>query len=302
MREAETSDERGTEDPDTHEQDASDAAPPSLEPDTAEAMDEQDDPDDLGAAPVVRGCWACQAELKHQYYEVDAHPICGGCAARVKNPESEGTPFGRFARALTYGCGAGVVGATLYYAILALTGYEVGLVAIAVGFMVGYAVKEGSYGRGGWRYQLIAMAITYVAIVMTYVPLIVDGFEQELAREAADTEALGAALASDEPPTAVADAEHVAEQGSSLPPSTTVPEGEAGVVVEPETIGVFHWVLAIVLALFAPFVFGLENIMGTIILLIGLYEAWKINQRPKVQIEGPFVLGSPLPEASPTGG
>ncbi len=43
--------------------------------------------------------------------------------------------------------------------IAALTGYEFGLIAVLVGLAVGIAVRKGSSGRGGWRYQVLAMFV-----------------------------------------------------------------------------------------------------------------------------------------------
>ena len=48
------------------------------------------------------------------------------------------------------------------------TGYEIGLVAIVVGLLVGGAVRKGSGARGGWFYQLMAVALTYAAISGSY--------------------------------------------------------------------------------------------------------------------------------------
>src|SRR2546422_2854982 len=56
------------------------------------------------------------------------------------------------------------LGAGLYFGIEAATGYELGLVAVVVGLMVGGAVRKGSNGRGGWRYQALAMFLTYCAV------------------------------------------------------------------------------------------------------------------------------------------
>jgi hypothetical protein len=37
-----------------------------------------------------------------------------------------------------------------------------------------------------------------------------------------------------------------------------------------------------------PFLAGFQNILGLIIIAIGLYEAWKLNQRAKLTVAGPF--------------
>ena len=66
-----------------------------------------------------------------------------------------------------------LIGCGIWYAVRALTGYEVGLIAIIVGLLVGGAVRKGSKRRGGRLYQTLAVLLTYASIVSTYVPDIV---------------------------------------------------------------------------------------------------------------------------------
>ncbi|MEW5848445.1 MAG: hypothetical protein AB2A00_06500 [Myxococcota bacterium] len=84
-------------------------------------------------------------------------------------PSSVATPPGLL-RAWAWGAGAALLGAALYYAVVALTGYELGVVALLVGWLVGSAVRAGSGRVGGRRYQLMAVGLTYLAIVSTSVP------------------------------------------------------------------------------------------------------------------------------------
>ena len=79
----------------------------------------------------------------------------------------------RFLKATVFGTAAGAAGAFLYYAVLWLTGYQFGLVAIIVGLLVGGGVRAGCGGRGGWLYQALAIFLTYCAIVVTFVPGII---------------------------------------------------------------------------------------------------------------------------------
>ena len=51
--------------------------------------------------------------------------------------------------------------------------------------------------------------------------------------------------------------------------------------------------LVLGLAFAAPFLGGTSNIMGILIIGIGLYEAWKLNRR--VPLSGPFRLGPATP-------
>ena len=61
-----------------------------------------------------------------------------------------------FVKAALGGVAGGIAGALLYYLVLALSGYEIGIIAIAVGFLVGKGVRWGRAIAGGgcirpWR-------------------------------------------------------------------------------------------------------------------------------------------------------
>jgi hypothetical protein len=61
----------------------------------------------------------------------------------------------------------------LYALVAILTGLEVGLIAILVGYMVGRAVRHGSGGLGGRPQQILAVVLTYFAITTSYLPVFV---------------------------------------------------------------------------------------------------------------------------------
>src|SRR5690349_4084007 len=112
------------------------------------------------SAPAGSACVVCKQPLSGTYFEVNGKTVCPGCRDRLNAELNKYSPAVRFARALGLGAGAAVIGAGIYYGISAATGYEFGLVAIVVGLLVGKAVRKGSGGRGGWRYQALAMALT----------------------------------------------------------------------------------------------------------------------------------------------
>jgi hypothetical protein len=120
-------------------------------------------------------CGFCRQPIHGVYYQVGDRVACERCRADVEIALGQGSGPSRFLRASLYGTGAGAVGAGIWYAIRALTDYEIGIIAILVGFMVGAAVRKGSNGRGGWLYQTLAVVLTYAAIVSTYVPFILKG-------------------------------------------------------------------------------------------------------------------------------
>ena len=39
-------------------------------------------------------------------------------------------------------------------------------------------MKKGSGGVGGWKYQAMAMALTYVSITASYVPMVMKGLAE----------------------------------------------------------------------------------------------------------------------------
>lgn len=117
-------------------------------------------------------CSQCKAAINSAYFEIDGLVVCPACRDRIEAVRTGGTSAGRFLRALVFGVAAAVPGWFLYYAIARFANLELSLISILIGYMVGRAVFEGSRGRGGWRYQALAMTITYSAIVSTYMPFI----------------------------------------------------------------------------------------------------------------------------------
>jgi hypothetical protein len=121
-------------------------------------------------APEARSCALCRAEVRDQYYALNGKTMCADCHGRLQAELAQGSAGARFFAALGWGGGAALLGAAIYYGIRVATGYELGLVAIVVGVLVGKGVARGARGRVGTGYQLLAVALTYLAIVLTYVP------------------------------------------------------------------------------------------------------------------------------------
>jgi len=217
----------------------------------------------------------CSTPLHGAYFEVNGHTVCEACCYKLREAVPTGSRLGRVLRATAAGVGAGLAGAVLYWGILAATGYEFGLIAIVVGFAVGKAVRWGSGNRGGRAYQTLAIALTYLSIVSAYVPMIVtEIIKQNTAAEtqaSADGRVLPAAdsKATPEPKPASDDGR---------------PGGLAALAVGLGALLLF--------ACAAPFLAGASNIMGLIIIGIGMYEAWKLNRRVPLEITGPHVLAA----------
>jgi hypothetical protein len=224
-----------------------------------------------------------------------------------------------FARAAAAGLGAAAAGAGIYFAVREATGYNFSLVSILVGYMVGRAVHWGARGRGGWPYQTLAVLLTYLAIVSTYVPPLVTAIKAHAdarTQAAARTQDAARARAAPATTTAHAPAAGTGTAGQPTAAGTAAgrPTAAGAATAQPtdaSTAGTrptavhpgasrppslaayafaYLWVLGIATTL--PFV-GAIGVIGLIIIAVGLFEAWKLNQRPRIAISGPHAVASP---------
>ena len=67
--------------------------------------------------------------------------------------------------ALLFGLGAGVVGAAIWFAIVVVTNYQLGLLAVVIGAAVGTGVLIGSGRKRNLQLQLLSVAITLASMV-----------------------------------------------------------------------------------------------------------------------------------------
>src|SRR6185312_13373959 len=206
---------------------------------------------DLAVPAEARGCPICKLPIVGQYFQIGQAVICARCATALSGSR-EGR--GIFLRALLFGGGAALLGTIVWFAIIEATDHEFGLLAIGVGLFVGMAVKRGGRGLGGWRYQALAMVLTYVSITGAYVPLVV----KELA---AAGEAKKAA-ASNPGGDAAAQAPTAGAEGGA-PQAARVEHG--GAKPGPGTL-LLGLAAILGLAFAAPFLAGASNIMGIIII------------------------------------
>jgi hypothetical protein len=240
------------------------------------------------AGPVAPPACARCAKPLDEYFELGGHMFCRPCVDSVK-----GTGAGPFLRALLFGGGAALLGTIAWYAIYKLTNSEFGLLGIVVGLFVGIAVRKGARGLGGWKYQALAMVLTYVSITTSYVPILI----KAAADAAAVKDAEKKEAAPEAPGSAAAPKAEQDEQAQKAAPAAAAPIAQAPVSRPSagEVLLALLFVFAVALA--TPFLAGASNFMGWIIIGIALYEAWKLNRR--VPISGPFRFSGGLSVPAP---
>jgi len=210
-------------------------------------------------------CAACQRTVPDVYYEAVGKIFCAQCADAALATQTGGSRIARLVKALFLGSIAAAISAAVWYGIVKLTGYELGIVAIAVGIAVGMAVRFGSEGRGGWAYQLIAVLLTYLAIGASYVPLAMEGIREELTKES----------------------------------SAEVEGAEAEEPMNPEARELAVILGGVVFGLAYPVLQVMDGgFIGTLIVGFALFEAWRINKRRALAFNGPFRVDAPSPASA----
>jgi hypothetical protein len=221
-------------------------------------------------APVVE-CANCHEPIHTTYYDIDGKPCCERCRLAIESFAETPTGVGRFMAAGAFGIGAGIVGAAIYYAVIAIAHVEIGIVAILIGYMVGYAVRKGAAGRGGLRFQILAVVLTYGSVALAYTPVAIQGMRTS--RNAAKS-------ATGEASTASADRDRHA-------------------AVQPPSAGGFVLALAIVAGFIAVLpvlvVFGSlpSGLISGFIIFIGMKQAWKMTGALHLEVMGPYRVGAP---------
>lgn len=128
---------------------------------------------ETSAAPGAASCQKCGTTLRGSYHMINERMSCGPCRFAAEEQLSGGTGMAGVARAIVFGAGAAVLGAAGYYAFVKLTNVEWALLTALVGLGVGMSVRIGSRGHGGRKFQIVALALTYLAMSAAYMPFIV---------------------------------------------------------------------------------------------------------------------------------
>jgi hypothetical protein len=229
-------------------------------------------------------CVVCQKSVGAEYYQVNGKPVCEVCRQGVTLAAATPRGTGPFLRAGVFGLAAAVAGAAIYYGVIALLNLEIGLVAILIGYMVGYAVRKGIGGRGGRRFQVLALVLTYWAVGLAYTPLAFKGI-REGSRDAASGQQ--------------ADSAQIATPAQR--DSVTAPNGEPLQSADRPGIPIaFAMLFVFVFALPVMYVVGSfpGGLLSALIIGIGLRQAWTMTGAPKLEISGPYKVGAGVSPAA----
>src|SRR5579863_4707452 len=218
-------------------------------------------PIDTTESSAPKTCAACKQLMSGEYYQVQNHVICFSCAAKIRAGQQSQKPVPLF-RAVLYGAGAAVAGCLLYAIVLAM-GVQIGIVALAVGWMVGKAIRDGSYGTGGRPQQILAVALTYFAISTSFFPAAVFvGVKHGIEAKSVD---------------------------KSQPATTAQPPVQEA---KPKISGGAALSGLLIFAVISPFLelkySPVGGLISLFILFIGLQRAWAMTARHEIIVTGPY--------------
>jgi len=188
---------------------------------------------------------------------------CAACGERAQH-ELPKDSHALFVRGLTFGIGAAILGLILYATVEIATGWIIGYVSLAVGYIIGKGIKMGSKGAGGRKYQIAAVILTYAAVSLAAVPVAISEYMKTNRKHPSEVQ---------QP------ADSDSDQQQAEQPRRPRPEMGSALLQ-----------LAI-MGLASPFL-GLQDpvhgFIGLIILFVGIRIAWRLAAGTETQVFGPF--------------
>jgi hypothetical protein len=242
---------------------------------------------DADGAPAGPQCGLCGAAVAGEYWKLQAKVLCAGCRLGVLAALSKSRSASSFGRAALLGGGT-ALGCGIAYAIfVGITDIQFALITIGIAYLIAKVVRKASAGLSGRKFQILAVALTYVASSLGYFP----GVWQAIRSNASDPPAAHAAASSGAGSDKAAPGDRAAP-GDKSAPGDAAPVTAPPAKAPPEPLSVGKLILGLgmifALVLAMPILSATDAPIGLIIVLIGLWEAWKLSRPVVVAVEGPF--------------
>jgi membrane-associated phospholipid phosphatase len=229
-------------------------------------------------------CKSCQQDLSGAYFRINGLLACEKCTRQLQAQTPQDT-HAAYVRGILFGIAGAIGGLILYSAFGIATGIRLGYIALAVGWLVGTAIKKGSNGIGGRRYQIAAVALTYAAVSLSAIPVGIYYIVKEK----------NAAQISHPPDSSPAS--NTKEPGSASPQDHPPASGQRSTPSLTSATGAL--LFAGLASPFLELTEGVSGLIGLVIIFVGIRIAWKMTAAPPLEILGPFQANAP-PLPAPT--
>src|SRR6267143_974446 len=240
-------------------------------------------------------CKSCDTTLTSRYFRINGALACENCAERLKQQVPKDS-HQAFVRGIVFGLGGAFLGLILYASFAILTGLLIGYVSLAVGYIVGKAIKMGSGGMGGRRYQIAAALLTYSAVSIAAIPIFISQIVKDKKAEKHTQVQHAVPQSSAQPQAPAVNGSAISQQPQTQTPAEPKkPSMGLGAVLG----------LAVLIGLASPFLElqdPFHGIIGLIILFVGIRIAWRLTAGVKLDILGPFDKNTPAPAPPPIAG
>ena len=250
-------------------------------------------------------CSSCGTAISDQYWTAGPAVLCARCRETLAAGQSQASGLAsrgrRFSRAALYGFAGMLAGSTVWYLVIKLADLQIGLIAILLGWLVAKGVLRGSGNRGGRRYQVLAVCLTYLGIGMAYFPFAVEAWLKD--RPAAEVSRTldpppanaSADVATLAPAEAEAEArrlDSVLAAEESAAAQTDGPRKSPGIIGLVTAAGLMVWSI---LTLPVLVLGDSGSIISVLIYGFALLQAWKLTAATRIEIGGPFQVGGVNP-------
>jgi hypothetical protein len=249
---------------------------------------------DNSGSPV---CATCNAAIRMYYYDIDGATTCSSCKQTVERAHGGGAGKSGpgMLKAFLFGLGAAIAGSVIYYSVMKYLELEIGYVAILIGFMVGYAVRNAVSGRGGRRFQLLAASLTYFAVALAYAPFSIDAMRDAKNEAAADSSATTGEVGDE---TAAASSDAAADPSIDANDDSAARASE-GLGAAGVALGIGGGLLFVLLLPIVVIIGSMPSgLISALIIGLGMHTAWSMTRKIDVNITGPFKVGERTPAAA----
>lgn len=220
--------------------------------------------------PGTERCRICGDGISGEYFRINSQMACGRCAGQARNGQPTDS-HAAFVRGLALGAGAALLGLILYATVVIVTGWSIGYLALAVGWLVAKGMMKGSNGIGGRRYQIAAVLLTYASISLAAIPIGVSYLMKH--RDAPTAQKQQVADSAESVPGA--------ERGDTTRPAPPKEKASLGKLL----------VQMLFIGLASPFL-ELQNpgsgLIGLVILFVGLSIAFRMTAAKALDVDGPY--------------
>jgi len=237
-------------------------------------------------------CARCRRPITDSYFHLGQRAFCSSCKATIERAYAATLTSRSFVKAFVFGLGAAIVGAIIYYGVIAITNFEIGIVAILIGYIVGYAIKKAIGGAGARRYQILGASLTYFSVALAYMPIAVKG-----AIQARGTRADSAHVVAGDSAPARADSAAIAS------PAVRADSARAKATASdsPSFVKALALLILLVLALPVMVVIGSmpSGLLSALIIGFGIRQAWRMTAAPDLSFHGPLRVAPATAEPGP---